>query len=85
MKDVPEEGARILLGGVVLLLLAFAVALLKHAGDEPMQMFGIGLFVFSLLYIFKLVGEQFDAIDARNRAARAEAATTVAVADREAA
>ncbi len=70
MIDIPESGARMVLGLVMLLLLVFATALLKHALDEPMRMFGWGLFVFSILYICKLLSEHCDAADAALRAQR---------------
>lgn len=78
MNDVSEEGARFALGGVMLLLLGCATALLKYAEDEPMQTFAWGLFAFCLFYIGKLVVEQCDALDRARRASFAAAAAPAA-------
>jgi uncharacterized membrane protein HdeD (DUF308 family) len=59
----PEEGARIVMGLVMLVLAILGALLVANASDDPMLAFGYALMIFGVAYIFGLVRAHYDAID----------------------
>ena len=73
MKPDPEEGARVVMGLVMIVLAALGAALVKNTGDDPMTVFGYALMIFGIAYVVGLVRQHCDAIDRANAVRHAQA------------
>jgi len=67
MNTDPEQGARAVMGIVMILLAFLGTAIVGHASDLPMTVFGYALILFGTIYTFGLVRQHFDAVEAARR------------------
>jgi len=63
MRTDPEAGARAFMGLIMILLTCVGIALVGHASDDPMAVFGYLLMLFGIFYVFGLIRQHFDAIE----------------------